>query len=100
MNDARHDELIDHGFGSRSAGAQTPDVIAMGPVQRDIEVVAHQPTLVDDEVPPADAWEQALLADPDEPPPIAGLPSRDLDLGVPEADAWEQAQLVYDVDDY
>jgi hypothetical protein len=115
MNEVRHDEAIDHRFGSGAVQEELPDVIAMGPAHDDIEVIEmgpapgmaapgddirvipDQPSLLD-EVPEADAWEQHRTADPDAPP--APAPRFDDDPEVSPADAWEQAQLTDRYDDY
>jgi hypothetical protein len=125
MTDARHDELLDHGFGSRERDTD-PGVIAMGPARDDIqvddieviddidvvddtEVIAMGPvpeaprpsmprSMADPEVPAADAWEQARPADPDEPAPPA--PRSVADPEVPTVDAWEQSQPTDRFDDY
>jgi hypothetical protein len=119
MTEARHEEVLDHGFGSRGARDDVPEVIEMGPVHDDIEVddieviemgpaaeeassLAPPPpprAFADTEVPPVDAWEQTLNADPDAPPPPS--PRRSVaDQEVPEADAWEQAIPTDRFDDY
>ena len=113
MTETSHDELIDHGFGSRERRDDVPDVIEMGPVhdddigviamgpvaepRDDIEVIPDEPGLMD-EVPLVDAWDQERPADPDAPP--RPTPRAALDPEVPVADAWEQSLPTDRSDDY